>query len=368
VTAHKNSWCVSPLVWTCVAAIAAHAGAARSHHSFAIYDSDNPVTMMGIVEEFRWTNPHSYVVLRVTNADGSETSWELEQGPINMISRQGWTPTTLEPGDRISVVVQPLHSGQPGARLMSFEFASGEEVEFAGRGTITRPQRPEPVDMSDSVARDFNGIWINASGGIHFDTSSQTRRGQMPPLRPPYMAQWEQRWADADAGLSTTDPTAECLPAGFPRFLSMVLPGEILQAEHQLNWYAEWGEATLRIYLDGREPPPDFFPSYNGFSTGDWDGNVLVTRTTGLRGDTLVDTTGVPHSEQLTATMRMYKLTPDFFEVEVTLDDPVVFYEPWTTIKRFARAPAHYYVQEYVCLEGNRYRTGEAGNVEAIFD
>lgn len=341
---------------------------ASAHHSFAIYDADNPITLTGVVEEFRWVNPHSLVFLTVTNDDGSETVWELEQGPVNMLSRQGWTRTTLEPGDPISVVVHPLHSGQPGARFVSFEFLDDQEAEFSGRGTITRVPRPDPVVMPDDVARNFNGIWINASGGIHFDTlSSPTRRGQMPPLKPEFMAQWQQRWADADAGLSTTDPTAQCLPPGFPRFLTMVLPGEILQAEHQLNWYAEFGEATIRIHLDGREPPADLDPSYNGFTTGEWDGNTLVTRTIGLRGDTLVDTTGVPHSDRLTVTMRMTKLTPDFFEAEIELNDPVVFEEPWRTVKRYARAPASYYIREYACEEGNRYREGEAGNIEVIF-
>lgn len=354
--------------WVAVGILASTVPLAQAHHSFAIFDADNPVTLTGMVEEFRWTNPHSWTVLTVTNEDGSRTTWELEHGPINMLSREGWSPTTLAPGDRIRVVAQPLHSGQPGARFMSFEFLDDRSVEITRGATITRVPRPDPVAMPDDVARDFNGIWVNASGGIHFDTSSRTRRGQMPPLRPEYMAQWQQRWADADAGLSTTDPTAECLPPGFPRFLSMVLPGEILQAEHQLNWYAEWNEATIRIYLDGRAPPADLFPTYNGFTTGRWEGNTIVTRTIGLRGDTLVDTTGVPHSDELTVTMRMTKLTPDFFEVDVTLDDPVVFYQPWHTVKRFARAPANFYVQEYACQEGNRYRAGEEGNIEVIFE
>lgn len=343
-------------------------GSAAAHHSFAIYDSDNPVTLTGVVEEFRWSNPHTWTLLKVQNSDGSETVWELEQGPINMLSRQGWSPTTLQPGDAISVVTHPLHTGQPGARFMSFEFLDARPVELSGTGTITRIPRPEPVAMSDAVARDFNGVWVNANGGIHFDTTVRSRREQKPPLRPEYMAQWQQRWADADAGRSTSDPTAECLPAGFPRFLSMVLPGEILQNEQQLNWYAEWGQATVRIHLDGRRPPPDLFPSYNGFTTGRWDGNSIVTRTIGLRGDTLVDTTGVPHSDQLTVTMRMTKLTPDYFEVQVTLDDPVVFTVPWSTVKRYARAPEHYYIQEFVCEEGNRYRTGADGSIEVIFE
>ena len=324
--------------------------------------------LTGVVKEFRWTNPHSWVALTVTNEDGSETAWLLEQGPINMLSREGWTRTTLKSGDRISTNVHPLHGGQPGARLMSFEFLDDREVELTRGATITSPPRPDSVQMSVEVARDFNGIWLNANGGLHFDSSSPTRRGQTPPLRPEYMAKWQQRFTDADAGLSTTDPTAECLPPGFPRFLSMVLPGEILQAEHQLNWYAEWSEATIRIYLDGRLPPPDIFPTYNGFTTGKWDGDSIVTETIGLRDDTLVDTTGIPHSDQLTVSMRMTKLTPDFFEVDVTLNDPIVFYEPWSTTKRFARAPENFYTQEFACQEGNRYRSNEEGNIEVIFD
>ena len=65
--------------------------------------------------------------------------------------------------------------------------------------------------------------------------------------------------------------------------------------------------------------------------------------------------------------MRMHKLTPDYFDVEVTLEDPVVFHKPWKTVKRYARAPEHFYIQEYSCHEGNRYRINERGNVEIDF-
>jgi hypothetical protein len=343
--------------------------AALAHHSFAIYDENNPLTLAAVVDEFRWTNPHSWIFVTVTNADGSKTAWEIEHGPINMLSRQGWTRTTLEPGDRISVQIHPMHGGRPIGRFIAFEFAEGEKQPGTGdysRGTITRVPVPPPEPMSDAVARNFNGIWVNANGGIHFDTAAPSRGEQKPPLKPEYMARWRQRSADAAAGLSTTDPTAACLPAGFPRFLNMVFPGEILQADHQLNWYAEFGEATMRIYLDGRAPPADYQSSYYGYSTGRWEGNTLVTKTTGLRDDTLIDTTGIQHSDQLTVTMRLRKITPDFFEAEVTLEDAVAFERPWSTVKRYARAPSSYYVQEYACFEGNRYRISADGNIEVV--
>ena len=345
---------------------------ATAHHSFAIYDQENPVSMSGVVREHRWTNPHAAVILTVTADDGTETDWVLDQGPVNMLSRQGWTRDTLKPGDRINVVFSPLHSGQSGGLLGSWSFSEASATDLTGTGstgTILDITRPDPVPMSDAVARDFNGVWANANGGIHFDTlNSRSRRGQEPPLRPQSMAQWQQRWDDADAGKATADPTARCIPPGFPRFLTMVLPGEILQAEHQLNWYAEFAEATVRVYLDGRKVPEDLVPSFNGFSTGHWEGNTLVVQTVGLRGDTLVDTTGVPHSEELTVNWRMTKVTPDYFEVDVELVDPVVFTEPWTTTKYYTRLPAGEFVQEYACQAGNRFDVNAAGEIEVIFE
>jgi hypothetical protein len=344
-------------------------GQANAHHSFAIYDRENPTTLTGVVKEHRWTNPHAAVVLTVTNDDGTSTDWVLDQGPVNMLSRQGWTRDTLKPGDRLTVEFSPLHSGQPGGLLGDWSFADKHKIDLTGTGTIIREDVPDPIAMAEAVARNFNGVWANASGGIHFDTlHTNSRRDQKPPLKPEYMAQWQKRWADADAGKSTTDPTARCIPPGYPRFLTMVLPGEILQAEHQLNWYAEFAEATVRVYLDGREPPEDLVPSFNGFSTGHWEGNSLQVQTVGLRGDTLVDTTGIPHSDQLTVNMRMTKLTPDFFQAEIELVDPVVFTEPWTTTKYYQRLPEGEFVQEYACQAGNRFEVNEAGEIEVIFE
>lgn len=353
--------------WARVLLLCFAAGAAHAHHSFAIYDANNPRQLEGEVREFRWSNPHSWIFLTVPEGDQSKV-WEIELGPVNMLSRQGWTRTSLAAGDRIKVTVHPTHDGTAVGRFIDFEFVDARPSRGSSdytQGTITRVPRPQPVAMSDAVARNFNGIWVNANGGIHFDTAVP-RDAQQPPLKPEYMARWRQRAAAAAAGVSTVDPTAECLPAGFPRLLGMVLPGEILQAEHQINWYAEFGEATLRIYLDGRSPPVDPDLSYYGYTTGVWEGNVLVTRTTGLRDDTLIDTTGVPHSDRLTVVMRIQKVTPDYLEIDVTLDDPVAFERPWSTVKRYARAPAHYYIQEYACREGNRYRIDAEGNVEVV--
>ena len=59
------------------------ASPAFGHHSFAIYDADNPRMLEGVVDEFRWVNPHSMVRVRVANDDGSESIWQLDFNPVS---------------------------------------------------------------------------------------------------------------------------------------------------------------------------------------------------------------------------------------------------------------------------------------------
>ena len=336
-----------------------------AHHSFTMFDNENPIELDGEVMRFRFLNPHSWVTLSAEDpSTGELREWELEFGPINMLSRRGWSRDTLQPGDRIRVRVEPMRDGSPAARLVSSSFLNGPDRIPEMMAAPQTLERPDPVQMSDAVARDFNGIWVSAIRGLNFQAVDTPAAEQRAPLTPAFQAQLDEKKALAEQGILSADPTAACTPAGFPRLLSMVFPGEILQNDNQLNWYVEWNQETVRIYLDGREAPDDLLPSYTGFSTGHWEGNTLAVRTTHLREDTLVDNTGVPHSDQFEVEMRMTKLTPDFFEVALTLHDPVAFTGPWSSVRRYQRAPVHYMAQEYNCFEGNRHRVNEDGTVE----
>jgi hypothetical protein len=70
---------------------------ASAHHSTAPFDMTTSTTIHGVVMEFRWTNPHSYIYLRV---DGRK--WTLEAEALNLLRRNGWTKESLKPGDEIS--------------------------------------------------------------------------------------------------------------------------------------------------------------------------------------------------------------------------------------------------------------------------
>ena len=96
------------------AAVLAGCGAALAHHSFAVFDTQHPLQLQGTVHEFRFTSPHSYIVLEVKAADGSSALWSLEGASPSALVREGWSSHTLNSGDEIKLTVDPLRSGAPG--------------------------------------------------------------------------------------------------------------------------------------------------------------------------------------------------------------------------------------------------------------
>jgi hypothetical protein len=95
-------------------------GAARAHHSFAMFDQTRKLTLAGTVKAFQWTNPHSWVQLTV-GAD----EWSIEALSPNVLGRQGWKRNTLKPGDKVTVVINPLKDGGKGGNLVSVTLADG---------------------------------------------------------------------------------------------------------------------------------------------------------------------------------------------------------------------------------------------------
>jgi len=91
-----------------------------AHHSFAMFDMDKNTTYVGVVEEYRWENPHSHIIIKVApGAKDPSTvgTWDIEGGSINIMGRQGWNRATYKPGDQITVVAHPMKDGSKGASL-----------------------------------------------------------------------------------------------------------------------------------------------------------------------------------------------------------------------------------------------------------
>ena len=99
--------------------LALSAGAAYSHHSFAMFDNAKEQTIEGEVKDFQWTNPHIWIQVNVKGADGKVTEYSIEGGSPNGLKRQGWTKKAMSAGDKIVLKMHPLKDGTPGGSFMS---------------------------------------------------------------------------------------------------------------------------------------------------------------------------------------------------------------------------------------------------------
>ena len=85
------------LAVVCVALVLASTLPLLAHHSFASeYDSSKRLQLKGKMVNFEWLNPHSWIHVEVTNADGSKTIWKGETPPVNALYRYGWTKPMVE--------------------------------------------------------------------------------------------------------------------------------------------------------------------------------------------------------------------------------------------------------------------------------
>lgn len=117
-------------------AATASATAAFAHHSGAMFDRSKEVVLNGVVKEFQWTNPHSFIQVLVRDANGATAEWSVESASPNNLQRVGWKRTTFKPGDNVAVTVNPIRSGEHAGNFVSAKLANGE--------TITRAGTPQP--------------------------------------------------------------------------------------------------------------------------------------------------------------------------------------------------------------------------------
>jgi hypothetical protein len=112
------------------AAALAVGGAAQAHHSFAMFDQEHPIEITGTVVEFRYTSPHSFILVDVKGQDGASTVWNLEGPSPSILSRDGMSAKTLKPGDELILTIDPLRSGAPGGSwsLIRTKFKDGRPI------------------------------------------------------------------------------------------------------------------------------------------------------------------------------------------------------------------------------------------------
>jgi hypothetical protein len=105
---------------------------AVAHHSFAMFDAKQSVTLHGVVKEFRWTNPHVFIQLMATDEGGvAAGEWSIELTSPEHLARAGWKPGTLKGGDKVTLVVHPIRDGSRGGQFVSGTAADGTPIGVA---------------------------------------------------------------------------------------------------------------------------------------------------------------------------------------------------------------------------------------------
>jgi hypothetical protein len=101
---------------------------ASAHHSFAMFDDAQEVTIKGTVSEFQWTNPHSWLHVQVPIPGGGTEEWAVEMLSPNVLGRMGWKRNSVKPGDEVTVVIHPLRNGAKGGNMVRINDKTGQPI------------------------------------------------------------------------------------------------------------------------------------------------------------------------------------------------------------------------------------------------
>ncbi len=102
-----------------------------AHHRWPL-DRSELVTVSGTVVEFVWENPHPMITLEVRNNDGVTEEWLIGGSALNRMEANGWTGTTVKPGDVITGLGYQFSDGQKIVRLERVMLADGREIRAYG--------------------------------------------------------------------------------------------------------------------------------------------------------------------------------------------------------------------------------------------
>lgn len=114
---------------------------ASAHHSYAMFDIDKTVTVEGTVKEFDWTNPHTWIQLVTLDKNGKQVDYPIEMGSVTILAKTGWNPRTLQPGDKVSLQVHPLKSGNAGGDFVALNKGGHNPIKNDGGSQERQKER-----------------------------------------------------------------------------------------------------------------------------------------------------------------------------------------------------------------------------------
>jgi hypothetical protein len=94
-----------------VATLLVCAASLTAHHSNSAYKVEQVETLVGVVKEWRWSNPHTWLYLTVDDPKSGKVEWAVEGRAPGVLGRAGWDRTILKPGEKVTVHMSPAKDG-----------------------------------------------------------------------------------------------------------------------------------------------------------------------------------------------------------------------------------------------------------------
>ena len=125
-------------------------GSAYAHHSATGVDQSKSATVDGVVTQFKWANPHSWIEIETPKADGKGTDLRsFEMTSPTFLVQAGWKATTIKAGDKVKVSYRPMKDTEKdglGGLFVSITLGDGKVLtQQAPRGGGGRGAAPAPA-------------------------------------------------------------------------------------------------------------------------------------------------------------------------------------------------------------------------------
>jgi hypothetical protein len=218
---------------------------------------------------------------------------------------------------------------------------------------------------------DWTGVWTRGPKGVglRFDPAQPTLQQTTAQLTPEFAQKHKEKLERVAKGVEW-DPISNCIPPGYPRWLTEPFLREFALRPDQTLLINEMVNDIRRIYTDGRAhtPPAEAYPLWNGDSVGFWDGDTLVIHTTQLMGGQY-QRSQPDYTDQVETVERWRKVDDNTIEAAVTVYDPPALLKPWNVTQRYIRVTTPgIRIRSWVCEENanNDVFQNKAGTTEHV--
>jgi len=319
-TPHRSPAGLPIILGLLVTAVLASPARVAAHHSFAAhFQMDTMIEVEGRVTDVQWVNPH--IKIHIEDADGQP--WEVEAGPVNLLTRMGVSRDKFTVGDKLRVRGNPGRSDErviwvsnillsdnseilanPRAEPYWGSSAVGDATAFFEAGDLSLPEGDE---------RSFFRVWSPL-----IDQFPRPRGD--PSLTAAGAA------AQARYGIDK-QVVADCETPGMPFAMVSPYPIELADDGDRIVIRAEAYDLERVAWLEPRETAPE--PTPLGYSLARFDGNSLIVDTTRIDYHSYGDLG--PAQSDRSHVVERFTLSDDGLKLdyEVTVTDPEILVEPW---------------------------------------